>query len=355
MRHPRTLLLSIALLLVPACALAQARLHVYLRAFIPLNHSGNPGYVRAVLSKPGMFVIPSPIPGDTSCFLTDNRLFTEDVDASSRATTEFVLVVANGAASIEKAGGREIHRTSPSHRVDCQTGADLVPPKTASVSNMHIGAPAVADGIAQVVVDGRASNPLVTPSPDIQYGGTLTFDTSRNTLRFRGSVAVFPAYEAFAQLNGGKVVKLFQSPPAANTTARDLIDFGTGIKLQPVDQTVRLEEAFRWDGTWSGSCRIDGAELPTTLKIDSGGPPYSGQLTLSDPAAPLSLSVDNGNSENLARTIAFRVLYGGEQSGTLTCNHTTGRLQCTIVAIGGYVNGEEVVDSGQPCNLSRNP
>jgi hypothetical protein len=61
---------------------------------------------------------------------------------------------------------------------------------------MHYGHPTMTDGLVQIVVDGRANNPLVTPSPDIQYGGHFTYDTKARTLRIEGSVAVFPAYEA---------------------------------------------------------------------------------------------------------------------------------------------------------------
>jgi hypothetical protein len=105
---------------------------------------------------------------------------------------------------------------------------------------MSLGHPAAASGQVQIVVDGRASNPLVTPSPEIQYGGHFTFDTQKKTLRFNGSVAIFPAYEIYAQLGSGSIVAVLQQNPATNSTAKDLIDFGTGIKLQPVDTTVTL-------------------------------------------------------------------------------------------------------------------
>jgi hypothetical protein len=229
----------------------QTRLHIYIRAFIPNQHPGNPGYVRSVPGQAGLFVIPSPLPGDTSCFLTDNRMFSNNVNESSRALTEFVLVISDNTVTIEKAEGREIQRTGPTHRVDCQTGSDLVPSQTASTSNMHIGAPAIANGIVQVAVDGRANNPLVIPSPDIKYSGTFTFDLQKNTLRFQGSTGIFPAYESYAQMNGGPIVTLFQNLPAKNSTAVDLIDFGTGIKLQSVDNTVTLQDNLtgKWEST----------------------------------------------------------------------------------------------------------
>jgi hypothetical protein len=216
----------------------QTRVHILIRTFIPKDHPGNPGYVRPVPGQAGKFVIPSPI--DSSCFMTDNRLFSSDSDASSRATTEFELLVTGNTAVVQPAGPRPIQRTGVSHKVDCQTGSDLVPPKSASTDHMSVGHPAVGGNQTQVVVDGRASNPLVTPSPEVQYGGHFTFDQQNKTLRFNGSVAKFPAYEIYAQLNNGPVVTVLQLAPEAGSTVKDLIDFGTGIKLRPVDVTITL-------------------------------------------------------------------------------------------------------------------
>ena len=245
------------------------RVHVFIRAFIPNNHPGNPGYVRGIPSHPGLFVIPSPavrmvhgVPlpfSDGTCFMTDNRGFSNDIGASSRLVTEFILVIAGNTATVEKANNRDLERTGPSHKVDCNTGVDVVPSKSASTADMHSGTPAVADGLVEIVVDGRANNPL-SPlliagrpiSPDIQYGGSFTFNTNDNTLRFKGSVAIFPAYEAYAQMEGGLLTTVFQSPPTPGSTAVNLIDFGTGfglgkIKLQPIDVSVKLAVTQRKD------------------------------------------------------------------------------------------------------------
>ena len=238
---------------------AQTRVRIYVRAFIPKVHTGNPGYVRPCPGNASLFVIPNlSISSNvcnpsvsSSCFSSDNRLFTDDVQASSRAITEFVLAISGNTVTVEKADNREFHRAGPTHKVNCQTGIDLVPPQTASTSNMHFGTPAIANGVVQIVVDGRASNPLVTPSPDIQYGGTFTFDTQKNTLRFLGSTKVFPAYEAYAQLNDGPITTVFQNSPAPNTTVCDLIDFGTGAQLRSIDTTVTLTDgiAGKWEST----------------------------------------------------------------------------------------------------------
>ena len=237
----RTLIVCFSFGVAAQFTAAQDNIHLYIRAFIPKDHPGKPGYVRQIPSQPTKFVIPSPIPGDDSCFLTDNRSFSSDINASSRIVTEFVLVVTGTVVSVEKAEGREIQRTGPSHKVNCTTGVDIVPSKSASTSHMSIGHPAFGSGQAQIVVDGRASNPLVNPSPEIQYGGHFTFDTQKKTLRFEGSIAQFPAYEIYAQMGNGPVVTILQAGPAQGSTAKDLIDFGTGIKLRPVDTIAGLK------------------------------------------------------------------------------------------------------------------
>lgn len=249
-------MLLICVLLSPSFCTAQViasgdstKVHIYVRAFLPREHSGNPGYIIRIPNKPNMFVIPSPI--KDGCFLTDNRLFSNGPDESSRVTTEFMLVTSEGSVQVQEAQGRERFRTGWSHKVDCKTGDDLVPQKKASTSNMSIGAPARADGIVQVVIDGRANNPFVSGSPDINYGGTFTFNTAKQTLRFQGSTGVFPAYEAYAQVNDGPIITLFQNIPRKGTTAIDLIDLGTGFKQVPVDVTVELGQGLI--GKWQSN------------------------------------------------------------------------------------------------------
>jgi hypothetical protein len=223
-------------------AAAEARVHIFIRAFIPSQHPGNPGYIRSIPGHPGEFVIPNPV--GSGCFMTDNRTFSRDISASSRAATEILLVTLENTARVERADGRAFFRTGTSRKVDCQTGMDLVAPQTAPTSMMHFGHPAIANGVAEVVIDGRANNPIPPTSPDIQYGGSFLFNTTQKTLRFRGGVAVFPAYEAYAQLQGGPLITIFQASPGSGSTAASLIDFGTGIKLQPLDITVQLKSTF---------------------------------------------------------------------------------------------------------------
>jgi hypothetical protein len=255
----RALMMSAFILGIADAAFTQTTVHIFIRAFIPKVHTGNAGYVRPVPSNPNLFVIPNLAVNanvcnptvTSSCFSTDNRMFSSDPQASSRAVSEIVLVIAGNTVTVEQADGRAMHRTGATHQVNCQTGVEVVPSRTAATSNMHFGTPAIAGGMVQIVVDGRASNPLVVPSPDIQYGGAFTFNIAQKTLRFSGSTKGFPAYEAYAQLNDGPMISLFQNPPAPNTTVCDLIDLGTGFQLRNVDSTVTLLDGAsgKWETT----------------------------------------------------------------------------------------------------------
>jgi hypothetical protein len=225
------------------------RLRILIRAFIPSAHPVNPGYIIGIPGLANTYVIKSPLfLVDNSCFMTDNRSFSSDVNASSRMTTEFVLLISDTNVIVDRVSGRDIQRTDPTRKVSCQTGVDLVPPQRASTSHMSIGHPFLSGDLVQIYVDGRGSNPLAMPwlpttpsvgAPDIQYGGSFLFNTTERSLKFTCSVKTFPAYEAYAQLNDGPVVVLFQRTPTVSTVG-GLIDFGTGFRLESVVGGVRL-------------------------------------------------------------------------------------------------------------------
>lgn len=284
------------------------KLHIYMRAFIPKEHATNPGYVKQVTGKPNFFVIPSPIPGDTSCYQTDNRMFSSGTDESSRVTIEFVLIVNDGSVKIESAEGREKFRTGWTHKVDCNTGEDLVEKKMASKENMHIGAPAIADGLVQVSIDARASNPLViVKSPSIAFSGLFTFDVNKQILRFKGSSGVFPAHEGYVRLNNGDVKTIMRYPPMPNTTAMDLLDLGTGLKLQSIDTSVELGSGF--NGNWQSTdsegrfkLQINGTDVILTERNSSG----ELKSTMKASSEGNSLKISRPNDDQVLRFIGYQ-------------------------------------------------
>lgn len=297
-----------------ALAAAETRIHIILRAFIPKEHPGNPGYVMPLPNHKDRFVIPAPLnlptPLKDTCFATDDRLFDSNVAASSRATIEFNLTVDTSVktARVEKVEGRDIHRVGLTSAVDCKTG-QTVQSGYADTSDMHVGTPAFADGIAQVVVDLRASNPLFVKSPDIQTGGIFTFDTHTNELRFKGSTASFPAYEAYASLDGGPVVPIFRSMPASNTTVWNLIDFGSGLKLEAVDASITLPTIM--DGIWTSDdvtqrfeLRVNANKCAFTERAEDGAS-LTRTVALIREDAPDNWTIRRANDEAVLTFLGF--------------------------------------------------
>jgi len=223
---------------------SQTTIHIWVKAFIPDNHPGNPGYVFPLPANPKLFLIHEPV--GSYCASTDSRTFSEDPAASARLTTEFNIVIYEGKAVIEPVSGRPIHSTGESHRFDCTTGIDIEPLQHASTSNMSNGevAYAIIPGsgvVAQVSVDGRASYPFMLITPDVNYTGTFTYTSSCNTIQFVGSVGIFPAFEAYAQINNGPVQTIFRTMPGKGTTVNNLIEFGTGLRQRRLDVSVPLQ------------------------------------------------------------------------------------------------------------------
>jgi hypothetical protein len=221
---------------------AADRLHLWVKAFIPNAHPSRPSYVRKLPGSADRWVIPGPtIPWTDkgipllfdTCFETDNRGFSEDPSASARATSEVVLVYDQGTISQEKASGRDFERADYSNEVDCNTGS-VKATSRADVSDNHFGAPAIADGQVQIILNARTKNPL-TPrfgTPSIDYGGSFIWTPQTRKLRFKGYTGVFPAFEAYASLNDGPPTRLFGLTPQDGTSTWYLYDFSLMINTR---------------------------------------------------------------------------------------------------------------------------
>jgi hypothetical protein len=134
---------------------------------------------------------------------------------------------------------------------------------------MSVGHPAYAADIdqAQVVTDNRASNPLVifhvrpvpgiNIAPSIHYGGNVFYTRSTGDLRFQGFVGIFPAFEAYAQLNDGPITAIFKQQPAPGTTVNSISYAGAtavdGVGQQAIDVTIRMPGISTLKGQWSGT------------------------------------------------------------------------------------------------------
>jgi hypothetical protein len=254
--RPRSVVLLIFMAnLAGACPVASAeaeQLHIWVKAFIPNAHPSRPAYVRKLPGDPPRWAIPGPtIPWTDvnipvlfdTCFLTDNRGFSPDPNAYARATSEALLTYENDNVSIGQAEGRALHRADPSHEVNCDNGSEKAS-KAAETTGMAFGTPAVAEGVVQVVLSAQTRNPLAPRfgTPAIDYGGTFTWNIKKRTLRFQGYTGSFPAFEAYARLNNGKSVRLFDLMPKDGTSTWHLYDMGLGVNTRNFIAEVEFPE-----------------------------------------------------------------------------------------------------------------
>jgi len=234
--------------LAPNSVKAEA-LHVWFKAFIPNEHPTRPGYVRKI-PRMEQWVIPgptlpwtnTPIPTlfDT-CFETDNRMFMPDPMASARITAEFEIHYTEKNVDIRKIHGREIFRSNETRELDCKTGA-LKASRKSDTSTSYVGSPASAGGLVQIILSTRASNPLAPRlgTPSIDFGGKLTWDVKKRELKFEGYTGVFPAFEAYASLDGAPPQRLFIEQVEDGTSTWHLYDIGLITNTKTFSVTLDL-------------------------------------------------------------------------------------------------------------------
>ena len=239
-----------ALTLFPFVARADDKVRILVRTFIPSNYPASQGELLPLpgsLSKmllldfgkvPFLAQLLTTVGQPTKhCFAIDNRTFSDKPDVSARVTGDFLLA-ASATPQVETPPGQRF-RSGVTRKYDCRTGAELAA-KNADVSACVLGNPAYGDGTVQLVMDCRASDPLVPliPAkwvPDVHFSGTFTYSLTNKTLAFKGDVAAFPSFEAYASLNGGAFKPLFKVSPAKNADGQTLVDLWQHINFKKLD------------------------------------------------------------------------------------------------------------------------
>ena len=189
----------------------------WINAFIPRDI---PSLTGTVPSGPhsGKTMIPGPTPIN-DCFLTDQRSFSNEIHARSRMHSEFKVTV-NG-SQLEFT---QWHNCDETVEVDCESG-EVECEKIGSTSDMEFSFPSNPDPTRpfQITFDSGSSNPCFSGSPTIDYEGTVTIDLKNRRLEFDGKVDEFPAFEAYATINDGAGIALFQIEPEEGKGPADLI------------------------------------------------------------------------------------------------------------------------------------
>jgi hypothetical protein len=204
---------------------ANKRLKIWLKSFIPSDLEGLET-VSGTGEHAGKTMLPSPGP-IKACFLTDQRGFSSDIDASARTHSQIEIDL--GTASLI---GQQ-HHCCETIQVDCDDGAekcrDVADHSQMEFTNFTVSE---AERTIQVDLQGSARNPCfevanIKLSPNLDYKGviSITLDETKSsaTIFFEGNIEPYPAFEMYLSLNGGAPYTLFQHPALPGSTPIDLV------------------------------------------------------------------------------------------------------------------------------------
>ena len=222
----------------------------WINAFIPLNVSG---YTLPVPSHAGETMIPGPgINPFSDCYHTDQRGFSSQIHASSRMHSEAKVDFSRGSPFLT-----QWHNCDETVECDCEDGDEECREK-GSINNMKItllppiSSPTpslglfpspvmpVSSSIVTLEIKCAAHNPCAPSSTlggDIDFEGKVFIDRNARRIECDLKIDAFPAFEAYATINDGAGVMMFQIAPPFGNTVMNL----PGPATRPVQ--IRLDDA----------------------------------------------------------------------------------------------------------------
>jgi len=188
---------------------------LWINAFIPekttnarvLSHGAHKGQVGIL----------GPFPW-SGCFLSDNRMFSEDLGASVRMQSLLIVDCAQN-PPIWKA----FHRTGLTVELLCESGHVSCARKALN-SRMRFVEIESGKNRLSLSLQAAASNPCVASAPDICYTARL-IDISLEARRimFYGQVTGYPAFEAYIQEGHRSPIPIFQQLHAPGASPLNLL------------------------------------------------------------------------------------------------------------------------------------
>lgn len=215
-------------------AVAINSMKFWINAFIPLNVTN---YTKPIPGHPGMTMIPGPSFNLLSdCYHTDQRSFSNNINASSRMHSEVKIDFSGGGQAMTQK-----HNCDETIECDCEDGDEEckkkgdtknmnfiiqpLPNPNLAVPTPRITIPTpvlpVSSSTITIQMKCAAHNPCAPSSTlggDIDCEGTIYMDRSARRIECDIKIDSFPAFEAYATINDGAGVMLFQiAPPIGNT------------------------------------------------------------------------------------------------------------------------------------------
>ena len=163
---------------------------IWIKAFIPQIV---PGITKPVPGAPSLTMVD--VVGIPGCYLTDNRSFSPDVDASARMTSVGVFDLWNMSLTDTEYCDKTV-------RLDCANGT-ITCNTAGSNSRMGFTNAQGTSGIgAQANIVAASANPCTFGAGmigDIDYNGLIAINTVSRQVLFNGLVEPFPAFEVYAK------------------------------------------------------------------------------------------------------------------------------------------------------------
>lgn len=208
----------------------------WIKAFIPLdvenvtypwpNHLGK----TMLDGKKGWIPREDWMPGFGPCFATDQRTFNSAQDASAQMHSEARVGISASGNNWSQA-----HHCDHTMKIDCDDGV-VEDALSAGTDDMVFY---LEGSSSRVILDynGKAKDSLATVlsipvAPLVDIAGTLTIDRLNKFVEFSGAVDDFPAFEAYALLNGFGPYTVATLGPETDSDATSLAGFGAKRDFQ---------------------------------------------------------------------------------------------------------------------------
>jgi hypothetical protein len=198
---------------------------VWLNAFIPKDVPGRS--FPATGSHTGQTMLKGPVPLVSDCFLTDQRSFSSIINAPSRLHSEVEIDISTPQ---QPKIASQSNMCSTTFEIDCEDGDDecvKVGTVNGGYSNLQLG---TSPSRYVINLQASSSNPCFIGSPSVNYKGQITIDAINRVVGFAGFIDGFPAYEMYANADGGSGNTLFMTPPPPGNGPENL--FGDANRPQ---------------------------------------------------------------------------------------------------------------------------
>ena len=199
-------------------------IRIWVNAFIPRTLESPNIYGRTYRNGPdGATFVLGPDPLRRAGYLTDQREFSSDPGAHSRFHAEArIELTPDGVPRL----ARQDSWCSATVAFDTISGKVLCK-KSAGNDELRFEASTESETTLVLALRASAANPCVDvlgfdPSPHIKADLSVNVNTQSRRLQISGRVTQFPAFEAYASVNGGPAQAVFRKTPVSNKSPWDL-------------------------------------------------------------------------------------------------------------------------------------